>query len=347
MKLFNKPSTSRGMQPITKIAKPNKRLVLKPSENVKKSTIKDELEFLKINSRTRVCVYRGCGGIGDILMATPLLQALKETYPECHLTFSIDTKSAGDTYYQIVKNNPYIDEIVSAHECKRETYHLFKDISSVCLQYENSGLPWINRIDIFANACGFKLKDPKVFYKVEEEERVWATDLINKITKGKRDQYKIVMLHTASYDYKRTWPIHKYTELISYLNSKRSDIIYFVNDFQGLYQGWQHIKNVTNITPYPIREKAALTEQIDCFLGPDSGPMHIAGALEVPGVVMFGSIPPQSRINHYPSLEAVSASNLACLGCGYKSCPINIKCMTSLSAEKVGNKILERLNENI
>jgi ADP-heptose:LPS heptosyltransferase len=151
------------------------------------------------------------------------------------------------------------------------------------------------------------------------------------------------MFHTASYDNKRTWPIYKYPELIAYLNGKRKDFFYFVNDFQNLYTGWSSLKNVANISQYQIREKAALTQNMDFFLGPDSGPMHIAGALDTPGLIMFGSIPPDSRINHYKSLSSITASNLACLGCGYKSCPVGVKCMTSLSTEKVGNKILELL----
>lgn len=335
MKLFQHTKNANSKKPIER----KNRLVLKASASIKKSSLKDEIEFIQKTSRIKICLYRGCGGIGDILMLTPTLRAIKEEYPNYHLTFAIDTRSAGDTYFNLVKNNPYIDEIVSAHEIVRDDYHLFKDMSSVCLQYENSGAPWINRIDIFANACGFKLKNSLPYYKVEEEEKLWATSFISKHSFGK----KKVMLHTASFDVKRTWPIKKYIELISILNKTRNDIVYFVNDFQGLNPYWNQYKNVINISQYKIRELAAITEQMDCFVGPDSGPMHIAGTLNVPGIVLFGSIPPQSRINHYPSLQSITTTGLSCLGCGYKACPFNIKCMTSLNAEKVAGKINEIL----
>ena len=341
MKIFkpnHKPDT-QGIISLDQRKDPKKRFVVKADGgSTRKSTINDELHYLNDGYKAKVCIYRGCGGIGDILMCTPLLQAIKETYPDCHLTFAVDTKTANDTYYNILKNNPYIDEVISAHTVNRDRYHLFKDISSSCLQYENSGLPWINRIDIFANACGFKLKNPKVYYKVEDQEREWAQAIISKVTKG--NSHKIVMLHTASFDVKRTWPIHKYIELIGYLNKNRSDIFYLVNDFQGLYPYWDKVKNTYNVSAYRIRELAALTEQVDCFVGPDSGPMHIAGALEILGVTLFGSIPPQARINYYPSLEAITATGLACLGCGYHGCQFNIKCMTSLSPQMVGDRVL-------
>lgn len=335
MKIFQHNKISALKKPAEK----KNRLILKASGSIRKGSLRDEIEFVNKTSQIKICLYRGCGGIGDILMLTPTLQAIKEEYPNYHLTFAIDTKSAGDTYYNLLINNPYIDEIVSAHEIVRDDYHLFKDMSSVCLQYENSGMPWINRIDIFANACGFKLKNHLPFYKVELEEKEWAKMFIQKNAIDK----KKVMLHTASYDTKRTWPIKKYTELISLLNKERNDVIYYINDFQGLNPNWNQYKNVVNISQFKIREVAAITEQMDLFVGPDSGPMHIAGALKVPGIILFGSIPPQSRINHYPSLESITTTGLACLGCGYKACPFNIKCMTSLTAEKVVKKINEIL----
>lgn len=286
---------------------------------------------------------RACGGIGDVLMCTPTLQAIKETYPDCKLTFAIDTKNAGDNYYNLVKNNPYIDNIISAHSVKRDSYHLFKDISSVCIQYENSGLPPINRIDIFANACGFKLKNPKPYYKVEEDEKDWANKIIDKITKNRRENFKLIMLHTASFDHKRSWPIHKYTELISCLNKTRSDIFYFINDFQRLNPYWDKMKNVYDVSSYGIRELGAITEQMDLFIGPDSGPMHLAGAIGTPAITLFGSIPPQARINHYDNFESITTKGLACMPCWYKNCPFSIKCMTSISAENVADRILNKI----
>ena len=335
MKIFQHSRSKEIKKPIEQ----KNRLVLKASGNIRKASLRDELEFINKTSRINICIYRGCGGIGDILMLTPLLEAIKTEYPNYHLTFALDTKSAGDTYYSLVKNNPYIDEIVSAHEVVRDDYHLFKDMSSVCLQYENSGLPWINRIDIFANACGFKLKNTLPFYLVEPEEKNWAFEFVKKTANDK----KKIMLHTASYDVKRTWPIKKYTDLISLLNKTNNNFTYYINDFQNLNPYWNQYKNVVNISQYKIREVAAITEQMDLFVGPDSGPMHIAGSLKVPGIVLFGSIPPQSRINYYPTLKSLTVENLSCLGCGYKSCPFHIKCMTSLSPEKVANKINEIL----
>ena len=47
------------------------------------------------------------GAYGDILMATPLLAALRAAYPDAYLTWQ-----AGPTEYQAIDANPYLDELI-------------------------------------------------------------------------------------------------------------------------------------------------------------------------------------------------------------------------------------------
>ena len=54
----------------------------------------------------RILILR-LGAYGDILMATPLLASLRESYPEAHLTWM-----AGPTEFQSVDANPYLDELI-------------------------------------------------------------------------------------------------------------------------------------------------------------------------------------------------------------------------------------------
>ena len=89
---------------------------------------------------------------------------------------------------------------------------------------------------------------------------------------------------------------------------------------------------------------AGLIWASDLFIGPDSGPMHIAGALKKKSVVVFGSIPPEARINYYPSHSSVRMDELSCIGCWYKQCPYNKKCMRELKGARVGKVALKVLN---
>lgn len=49
----------------------------------------------------------------------------------------------------------------------------------------------------------------------------------------------------------------------------------------------------------------ALISNVDCFISVDTSVYHVADAFNVPGVVLFTSIPPDRRIRYYPYIEGV------------------------------------------
>jgi ADP-heptose:LPS heptosyltransferase len=56
--------------------------------------------------RPRVLIIRA-GAIGDTLMATPLVRAVRRTFPECHLVFICSA-----TALDVVRHNPHIDQVI-------------------------------------------------------------------------------------------------------------------------------------------------------------------------------------------------------------------------------------------
>src|SRR5574340_690944 len=54
----------------------------------------------------RVLIVRA-GAIGDTLMTTPLVRAVRRTYPECHLVFLCSA-----TALEVVRCNPHIDQTI-------------------------------------------------------------------------------------------------------------------------------------------------------------------------------------------------------------------------------------------
>jgi heptosyltransferase I len=57
------------------------------------------------NAPLRILIVR-LGAIGDVLMTSPVAQALKEAYPNVHITWVVDPQPA-----DFVRANPYVDEI--------------------------------------------------------------------------------------------------------------------------------------------------------------------------------------------------------------------------------------------
>ena len=67
-----------------------------------------------------------------------------------------------------------------------------------------------------------------------------------------------------------------------------------------------------------IRDLAAIIEQCDVFITIDTGPFHIAQALDVPTVGLFGCTLPELLVTRPLSLQMVRLEILPCLGCYHR-----------------------------
>jgi ADP-heptose:LPS heptosyltransferase len=68
------------------------------------------------------------------------------------------------------------------------------------------------------------------------------------------------------------------------------------------------------------RQSAAVLEQTQLFVGHDSGPMHMAAAVNVPIVAIFSSRNPRGQWFPLSENARVHYSNIECMGCGRIRC---------------------------
>jgi heptosyltransferase-2 len=78
------------------------------------------------------------------------------------------------------------------------------------------------------------------------------------------------------------------------------------------------------------------------FLTNDSGAMHVASALAVPTVAVFG---PTEYFATAPAgpRSVIVREPVDCSPCMLRDCPIDHRCMTAVTAEKVAETALELL----
>lgn len=315
----------------------DREVVVKSLKGKKGST----MAFLKRKEKSRICIVRSVGGIGDVLMITPALRELKRRHPRSELTFAVDRHTTdGDHYYELVKNAPFIDNIIDARHVSNTLYDHTIDISAVCIPYERTDLPSRNRIDLFAEHLGItSFTNKKPFLQLTAEEVLLAKEKLSGFLKPGS---QLVMLSVGSMEGKRSWAQDvddKWPELVKEIKSKKPNTQFLLNDFMNRAPSLRNKDYVYTINTNSIRELAAFISLCNHFVGPDSGPMHIAGALEIPSTVIFGSIPPEARINYYEKHKSVKLSNLPCIGCWYKECPYNVKCMRDLNPKQVVQRI--------
>ena len=93
-----------------------------------------------------------------------------------------------------------------------------------------------------------------------------------------------------------------------------------------------------------LRELCATLKACALLLTNDSGPMHVAAAVGTPVVVPFGSTSPELTGPWGDNLRhQIIIGNAPCAPCFLRDCPIDFRCMTSISAEHVAQRAWQAL----
>jgi heptosyltransferase-2 len=86
-----------------------------------------------------------------------------------------------------------------------------------------------------------------------------------------------------------------------------------------------------------LRELCAVLKACTLAITNDTGPMHVAAALGTPVVVPFGSTSPELTGPAFVtgSPTALLRGSASCAPCFLRECPIDLRCMKSISVEQV------------
>jgi heptosyltransferase-2 len=93
-----------------------------------------------------------------------------------------------------------------------------------------------------------------------------------------------------------------------------------------------------------LREYIDLAAACRVYLTNDSGPMHIASALGIPTVAIFGATDHAATGPTGP-LASVVREQVECSPCLLRECPIDHRCMTAVTAERVASEALQLARE--
>lgn len=324
---------------------PGRIVNIKTKRNTGNNKIR--LDKLLRSTTPKILVKRRLGGIGDVLMTTPLLRALKELIPNCELTYATDLKYAQEALADIIKHNPYVDHLIANDEINEYQYDYSVDITSTGLSKERSGSIPPNRIDLFAEEVGISIdSNPVPIYELTTSEKNWGRDYIKKLKLSKT----IIAIQTRSNDARRTWPSKHIKDLCKLLD-KRDNVSVLLFDWGKTTKEWSNLglENIHLIANETLNHTASIIHHCDLVVCPDSSMLHLAGALNKKIVTVFGPIPPESRINHYTNATAV-VKRLTCHPCWYtprciKGNSQNLECLHKVNAQEVLIEIDKKLME--
>jgi heptosyltransferase-2 len=153
----------------------------------------------------------------------------------------------------------------------------------------------------------------------------------------------------AAYGGAKCWPSHRFTELGKQLADKyKAKILLFgaPGDKQFL-EGLAHKigPNAVNMAGKTnLIQLAACLKQCNLFITNDSGPMHLAAALETPLLAFFGPTDWESTSPVGKGKIKVLRHPVDCSPCLMRECPRNHECMSLISVEEAFSSAVTLLN---
>ncbi len=192
---------------------------------------------------------------------------------------------------------------------------------------------------------GVPISDSPPRLYLSEKEIFQARELLRQ--HGVSDSSRLVGINPgATYGSAKCWLPERFREVTErLLQDPELFIIYFGDQANAslvkeICQGLPpRILNLAGLTS--LRELAALISICDVLLTNDSGPMHIADALQTPVVALFGST---SEVVTGPYRNGVVIhKHVDCSPCYQRKCPIDFRCMKKIEADEVTEHIMRLL----
>ena len=317
-------------------------------------------------------LVRATNWVGDAVMSLPALQAIRGRFPSAHIAI-LAKPWVADLYAR----EDFADEVIlyggkPLWRMSRELRaHRFD--AAILLQnaFEAALVAWLARIPtrIGYNRDGrgalltHAISVPKPgeiprherFYYLELLRRAGLIDRLPESDaihlagrNGAPSRRVIGVSPGAAYGTAKRWLPERFAEAAAALAALRgaSIALFGSQTERALCQEVAQRLNGHEVTNYAGQTTLAqfidLAAGCELFLTNDSGAMHIASALGVPTVAIFGATDdtttgptgPHSRVVRKP---------VECSPCLLRQCPIDHRCMTAVSAERVVEEALRLL----
>lgn len=328
-------------------------------------------------------VVRMPNWIGDLVMGLPILEDLREAYPEAYIAV-ICSGSQGD----VLSGNPHVDEVISFSRKKRffpltnSGESLIKTIRkghfdlsiNLTNSFSSAWLFWSGnvrkRVGFFrfhrmllqnTNVRNPKHKDKQHLVKTYKallaaigiEESSTKPQIYIESKAKAIGKTRIGINPGAAYGSAKCWLPERFcevarrlvedipnVEVVLYGDKGSSPVVDKI--VEGLPKRMLESGSVINMAcKTTLKELIAEIAGLDAFLTNDSGPMHIAAALQTPLVALFGST---NDIATGPyKWGSVIHKRVECSPCYKRVCPIDFRCMKRIEVDEVLQEVKRAL----
>lgn len=223
---------------------------------------------LRAEMGVQTVIVRTWGGIGDTIAMTPLIEGIARSASQLRVV----VWALNEIYADVFDANPWVHEVYCGRNLKAGSdslvFHPKAGMLSPNLRYAEPLVTCVSRV---AGVC---LSSPRPVVFVSVQAREAAEDL----TDGLANYY---VLHVASRDEQRNWPIGAWNELIARLGKGRTWV-------QLGAQTDPPVEGAVDLRGIELKTSFAVLKEATLFAGVDSALQHAAAAFRVPALVLFG-----------------------------------------------------------
>lgn len=192
-------------------------------------------------------------------------------------------------------------------------------------------------LDLVAG-LGLKVGPPTLRLNVTAEESKRARRFLEE-TGVDPGQPLVILGPGASYGPAKRWPASRFAALASLFQERRDAVVLITGSASDSAIAAE-ISSSLSKKPVVLAGKTTLPELkglislARLFISNDSGPMHLANALRVPVVGIFGPTDP-AITGPFEEPAAVVKKDVPCWPCSYRKCPYDHRCMNRIDPEEV------------
>jgi lipopolysaccharide heptosyltransferase II len=331
----------------------------------------------------RLLVLR-MSGVGDVLWTTPLLKALRRGFPQARIHYVVRESCAPvlennpdvDELLVLPKGG-LISQLAFLSRIRNKRCNLCLDLVGTprtAIQSLASGAGmrigfdfgyrkfFYNRVlsareanyghevefNLYAlKTLGLMEAGRELVYNLTREEREYRSRAWQELGYNQRDTV-VGLLPTGGWACKR-WPVDNFSELgrLERRHSRRKFLVFWGSrseqeDADRIARGiGPHAALAPQTT---LRQMAALLSGCAAVVGNDTGPLHIATALDVPVVSFYGPTSPRSQGPWGKGHRVLRDDSLSCLECNRTDCR-QPKCMTGIKVSSAAQALEEVLTE--
>ena len=146
-----------------------------------------------------------------------------------------------------------------------------------------------------------------------------------------------VLIHTGAGQPVRVWPLERYQRLAARLRERKIPVLIACDPDQRDW--WQRNGESKVVVPENVTELIALIDRAGVFIGNDSGPGHLAALLGVPTFTIFGPQLPDWFAPLHPAAEWIEGKPCPYLPCSDYCRFSEPRCLWNISESEVWGRM--------